>query len=183
MTITRHNWEQRKPSGISQFCMAIMSTTLMTVILVSLQVAKDQFEFGCTSHLKLASTANTIAMATSEVGQAVEYLEKHRVTEGSTALLVHMPDYDVGIWYRNLKSLHNQLVLMDDVQSAISQLDEINTIKLMSMRQTLMSNGQVIAPFNVHVYPSNKFAVFASSISIVLTITLWMWFFSIVRRE
>ena len=114
-----------------------------------------KFNQQCSGHLKLAADANSIALAEQELGKAVSFLEKKKMTAGYTTLFsfLRIPRDDVGFWYQNLKgSLEN----LRQAEGA-TQLEQTNV--LMKLRETLIdhtSSGDTITqPGGIVVFPNN----------------------------
>lgn len=112
------------------------------------------YDIHCGGHLKRAADANTVDTAKKELAEALKYLEDNKMTEGYTSVLWKTPSEDVGFWYQNLKSAHEEL---EKVTPETTQLERTNV--LMKLRETLLDHGEkgdsVTAPGGISVFPSN----------------------------
>ncbi len=129
------------------------ATMLLITACVVSNVCSVQFEQNCGGHLKHASHASTISLAKQELGTAIEYLESHDLTRGSTHLLYPTPECDLGFWYNNLSASLTELDL------AASENDQVaSTNQLIKLRETLLHHGKkgtkLTLPPNVSVFPN-----------------------------
>ena len=113
------------------------------------------FSIKCSDYIKRAADANTIEIASKELGTAVKYLEDNRITEGFTSVIYQSPEDDIGFLYNNLKSSLEEL---NKVTSETSQLEKTNI--LMKLRETLLDHRQhgdsVTRPDGISCFPNNK---------------------------
>ena len=122
----------------------------VTIVLVAtnltLTIFQDKkFERACTDHLHRAAVANTIELASSELGIALKYLEDHDLTAGNTALFFETPADDLGFWYQNLKAAHGVLLH----EQGASQLERTNV--LLKLKESITS-----PPGWISVYPNQR---------------------------
>lgn len=136
------------------FLLALILGAISATTPVSCVQRSIQFRIGCSGHLKRAADASTPEVAAAELRQALNYLEEHRITEGTTAALWVEPANDIGFWYGNLKKTYREL---DTVSHSDSQLERANV--LMRARETILDHGEdgerVTMPPDVELYPNN----------------------------
>ena len=120
-------------------------------------------------HLKRAADSNTVEMAKKELEQALDYLEKRKMTDGDTSVLYSTPETDIGFWYNNLKSSHEEL---SKVSSEASQLEKANI--LMKLRETLLDHGEkgddTTCPPHIEDYPIQSLMFFMEIITFIMFI-------------
>lgn len=126
-----------------KFWVATIVLTATSLGVHAFQVAK--FERACTSHLHRAAVANTIELASSELGVALKYLEDHDLTAGNTALFYETPADDLGFWYQNLKAAQGVLSHSKDA----SPLERTNV--LLKLKESLTS-----PPMDISIYPNQR---------------------------
>ena len=73
-------------------------------IITRCTVKEISFDRNCTGYLKRAADANTIPMASKELGMAIKYLDDHNLTKGYTSIFYTTPDEDIEFFYNNLKA-------------------------------------------------------------------------------
>lgn len=121
---------------------------------ISRGIMSISFNANCSGYLKRAADANTVDIAKKEVETALKYIEYNRMTEGSTAIFWKVPADDVGFWYKNIKSSHEEL---SKITENTSQLERTNV--LMKLRETLTDSNKegmhVTMPDNISVFPHN----------------------------
>lgn len=137
-----------------RFIITILFGLLFITWGVTRFVAGFNFDRYCEGYLKRAADANTIEMARNELAIALRYMEAHGLTSGSTAIVFPTPDEDVGFWYRNVKTSHEELV---SLPATTTPLERTNV--LMKLRETLLdtnSSGNVVTlPPGISLYPQN----------------------------
>jgi hypothetical protein len=130
------------------FCLPFCGFLLTRII------CNINFDVNCGGHLKRAADANTIELASQELGQVLNYLEQNNMTKGYTSLLYRTPDEDIGFWYTNLKASMDEL---NKVTPQTTQLERTNL--LIKLRETLLDHGdkgqKVTEPDGITVYPNN----------------------------
>lgn len=114
-----------------------------------------QFDFACTAYLKRAANANTIELAKTELGKAIEYAKTNKLTKGTVSIFLKNPANDIGFWYKNMKSAYEELDNLNDDATALEK-----TNVLMKLRESLTDNDSsgstnVITPEGITVYPNN----------------------------
>lgn len=120
------------------------------------------FKQNVTGYLKRAADANTIDLASVELGKAITYLEKNNLTTGFTSIIYQTPDEDIDFWYRNLKASEDELKNLNST----SALEKTNV--LMKLRETLLDTGEktkVTIPPGLAVYPHNTLWAIVMSIA------------------
>jgi len=135
-----------------------------------------QFEFGCSAFLKRAANANTVELAITELGKAIEYVEDNNLTEGTVSIFLQNPANDIGFWYRNMTSAYDELNALPEDASPLER-----TNVLMKLRESLTdsdSNGSttVIIPDGISIYPNNMIFFIWSTLSIIAMCVFWTLF-------
>lgn len=156
--------------------LAIICTLVMTAWAVVRIVKSVQFHFECGAYLKRAANANTIELAKSELGKAIEYAESNNLTEGIVSIFLKNPTNDLEFWYQNMKLAYEEL---DTLPEDASSLEKTNV--LMKLRESLTDNDSngatnVITPEGITVYPNNMLYFLCGMISIVATTLFWTLF-------
>ncbi len=129
-----------------------------------------QFDRHLTGHLKRAADANTIELAIQEMKTAIDYMEKHDLTQGYTSVLYTTPDEDIGFWYTNLKQSLQELYT---IKPDATPLEKSNV--LMKLRETLLDEGKSISvtePEGISIYPLNTIFFFWGWLSSVCGVVL-----------
>lgn len=129
----------------------VVVAVLMTTVIAIRKIDAKQ---GCFGHLELAANANTVELAEKELGTALNYIEARGWTSGYTSVIYRTEDENVGFWYNNLKSAHEELLTLSDDSSPLEK-----TNVLMKLRESLIVNkehGDVISkPVGILYYPNN----------------------------
>lgn len=124
-------------------------TSLGVVLYQQIEIDRN-----CLTHLKLASDANTVELASEQLSIAINYLEAEQLTEGYTSVVYNTPDDDIGFFYKNLKSSQEEL---NKVTQETSMLERTNI--LMKLRETLLDHGShgddITYPEGLSRYPYN----------------------------
>lgn len=116
-------------------------------------VKSIQFKQNCSGYLKQAADANSPELSLGRLNLAVEYIERHGLTEGYTSVLWRTEDENIGYWYQNLK------VCQQELQDCIdrTQLEKSNV--LMKVRESLTDEGEdgtvLTIPPGISRYPNN----------------------------
>jgi len=151
--------------------------TLILVSWATVRIVKSvQFEFECEAFLKRASNANTIELAKTELGRAIEYVESNDLTEGVVSIFLKNPANDMDFWYKNMKLAYEEL---DTLPVDATSLEKTNV--LMKLRESLTDNDSngttgVIIPSGITVYPNNTLYFLWGTLSIVATTVFWTLF-------
>ena len=150
-------------------------------------VSAIQTDRKCIGRLKRAADASTVKLAESELGVAIDYIERNNLTSGSTAILWDTPATDLEFWYSNIKSAAEELRTMSP---EATQLERTNV--LMKLRETLLDDSgqhgvKVTKPGGISVYPHNtRYCVFGilSFLLAGVGVVLWIlgFFKETVRR-
>ena len=128
------------------------------------------FSIGCEGHMKRAADANTIEMATKEMGTVVHWAKKNGRTHGYTSFFsfYQKPDKDIGFWFENMNSS------LEELRSVSPEADNLEKSNmLMKLRETLLDEGQGVAvtyPKGIEVYPHNLAYLIWGTISMFLCI-------------
>jgi hypothetical protein len=136
------------------------------------------FSIECSGHIKRAADANTVELAKKELKTVLDYLEKNKLTQGSTAVLWDTPQTDIEFFYTNIKSSYIEL---DKVTDQTSQLEKTNI--LLKLRETLLDPSEhgyrVTRPSDLYLYPGVTFwfiwmwgALIYSGIGVVLILVM-----------
>ena len=72
-------------------------------------VKSIQFKQNCSGYLKQAADANSPELSLERLNLAVDYIERHGLTEGYTSVLWRTEDENIGYWYQNLKVCQQEL--------------------------------------------------------------------------
>jgi len=154
---------------------AIVFTAVFIVWAVIRIVASYQFSVGCGQYLQRASTANSIALASSNLDSAIQYLDDHNLTSGQVSIFLKQPANDITYWYTNLKSAQTEL---QNMSPDATQLEVSN--ELMKIKETLITNTSdgetLICPDGIEIYPNNAGLFWMSLISGILALASWIWF-------
>lgn len=112
-----------------------------------------QFNQDCGGYLKQAADANSVELAIDRLDKAIEYCEKHNLTDGYTSVLWRTETDNVEFWYQNLKTCKEELELCRES----SQFEKTNV--LMKVRESLTDNGEkgtvITKPNGISRYPNN----------------------------
>ena len=108
------------------------------------------FDTQCKEYLSLAANANSIELAKTNLDKAIQYIEQNQLTSGNTAFFIKGPSTDLTSWYANLKACQKEVWAMDVKKGTV--LEETNL--LMKLRESLMSEGLIIIPENIAIYPN-----------------------------
>ncbi len=114
-----------------------------------------QFYQQCGGYLERAANANTVILASEQLGKALNYIEREELTDGYTSVIYRTPDEDIGYWYNNLLAAKNEL---DSLPTEATPLEKTNV--LMKLRETLTDSGQqgkseLVCPAGISRYPYN----------------------------
>lgn len=101
-----------------------------------------RFDSACGDYLRLAANANSIDLAERYLSEALEYIEEHDLTHGYTKTITYYPKNDIGIWYDNIKTAHEQLVEMQGKD--YTELEQSNM--LMKLRESLTDDDSLCCP-------------------------------------
>ena len=151
--------------------------TLLFVSWMAVRIVKTiQFDFDCGAYLKRAANANTIELAKTELGKALDYVEENELTDGIVSIFLKNPSNDVGFWYKNMKSAYEELVNLPEDASSLEK-----TNVLMKLRESLTDSGDsgstsIIAPSGITVYPNNVLYFWWGTLSLVAMVVLWTLF-------
>ena len=127
---------------------------LVSFIVPSVVIVKSiKFDQQCGGYLKQAADANTVELSLERITTALDYIEKHNLTDGYTSVLYRTEDENVGYWYRNIKACKEELEANVDASS----LEKSNV--LMKVRESLTDNGEhgtkLTVPDGISRYPYN----------------------------
>lgn len=153
----------------------IVGTTLFVFFigyLLYLNINIDRF---CIDYLKRAADANTIDLAKKELDKALNYMEKHNLTNDFTSVFYKSPDEDIEWWYINTKTARTEL---DEVKPDATPLEKSNV--LMKLRETILDGGAkgatvVTAPHGISRYPHNALYMFIFIFGLLHVFFLISW--------
>jgi len=118
-------------------------------------VKSVKFTQECSGYLKQAADANTTELALERINLALDYIEKHNLTNGYTSVLWKTEDENINYWYRNIKAC--QAELQECIASDASSLEKSNV--LMKVREALTDQGEegteLTIPEGISRYPKN----------------------------
>ena len=165
---------------------SLLLTILFTVVFLAWAVirivASYQFSVGCGQYLQRAATANSISLASSNLDNAISYLESRNLTSGQVSIFLKQPMNDITYWYSNLKSAQTEL---KNMKPDATQLEVSN--ELMKIKETLMTSDsrgeKLITPEGIEIYPYNALLFWISAISGILAVVLWIWLMPKSIRE
>lgn len=127
---------------------------IIAVCILGLRWMKSiQFDQQCGGYLKQAADANTVEIALERLTLAINYIEKHNLTNGYTSILYNTEDENIEFWYKNLKACQSEL------QNCFgcTQLEKSNV--LMKVRESLTDNKKngttLTIPDGIYIYPNN----------------------------
>ena len=131
----------------------IFELVIAAIIGIAVFVMNVRFNQNCGGYLKQAADANTVELATTRIGMALEYIEKEGLTSGYTSIIYKTEKENVGFWYENIKACKQEL----DSVSGKSQLEQTNV--LMKVRESLLDDGkdgtELTVPTGISRYPNN----------------------------
>lgn len=134
---------------------AIISLLSMLVWGVARTINVVQFKMNCEQYIKRAADASSIDIAKGEIEKVLNYCENNGLTEGVVSIFFKQPKNDVGFWYQNLKTAHQE---MSNLPEDTSTLEETNL--LMKIRETLVDTDEYGAeptvPDGISIYPYNQ---------------------------
>lgn len=127
---------------------------LIPIIVYGIAIVKTiQMDSNCIGYLKMAADANSVELANKHLTSAINYLEQHGLTNGTTHFFIYKPTNDIGLWYENLKSAQIQLRESCERED-LTELEESNM--LMKLRETLLdSEGTITHPAMISFYPAH----------------------------
>lgn len=138
-----------------------MKTFLINVVIVlaclvcptCCVVKSVQFDQRCAGYIKQAADANTVELALERLNMAIEYVEKHNLTDGYTSVLWRTEDENMGFWYENLKACKHEL------QEGLNGTPLEKTNLLLKIRESLVDNHDggttLTIPDGISRYPNN----------------------------
>lgn len=145
-------------------------------------ISDISFERNCSDYLKRAGDANTIEMASIEIGRALKYMETNNLNSGYTSILYTTPDEDVEFWYKNVLSTKSELDSLIDTEKngqVLSPVDKSN--QLIKVRETLLDDRDggtsVTRPSGVSIYPANGISAVIGWISGILCMVFCLLFY------
>ena len=116
--------------------------------------AEINFTQDCGGYLERAANANTVELATLELGRAVEYMDRNDLKSGYTSVFWRTPDEDIGYWYQNTTAALTEL---RETKADATPLEKSNM--LMKLRESLTSNrgrgDHLNVPEGISIYPNN----------------------------
>lgn len=136
------------------------NTFLITILFIASLITPTfcvvksiQFKQNCSGYLKQAADANSPELALARLNIALDYIERHGLTDGYTSVLWRTEDENIGYWYQNLKVCQHEL---SDCLDG-TQLEKSNV--LMKVRESLTDEGKdgtvLTIPHGISRYPDN----------------------------
>ena len=134
------------------------------------------FNLGCEAYLKRAANANTVELAKGELEKAIDYIEQNNMTEGIVSIFLKNPANDMGFWYNNIKSAHEEL---SNLPEESTPLEKTNV--LMKLRESLTDSDEsggtaVISPMGLEIYPNNVLYFLWCICSCIALCVFWILF-------
>ena len=164
---------------IAAFVLALLLTVPFGVWIGVRVAYVISFDIQCEGHLKRAGDANTIKLAHQELESALEYVESHNLTQGSTHLMFPTPECDVTFWYDNLQSARDEL---EAIPAGTSQLEKTNI--LMKLRETLLDSGErgvsATVPPGITIFPYQWLFLLWGWFSFLFCLIAWCVFFGVL---
>lgn len=119
------------------------------------------FSDSCENYLYKAGKSPDSYIAQKNLGTALTYMEKNHMDTGSTHLFYASAETDLSFFYDNLDKIYVDLGNED----AIVRQNALN-----NLRAFLMSNGKVVTPPNISIFPSQLpvFVLLAVALMILL---------------
>lgn len=153
----------KKSTLIIEFFMVGLFIISPFLLVIGSMIYKSiTFDIHCGGRLKRAANANTIDLAKEELSVALKYLEDNKMTKGSTAIFYDTPDQDIGFWYENIQSAHQEL---GKITPETTQLEKTNV--LIKLRETLVDDESVLRPFGISLFPNNAAFFWGEIISFI----------------
>ena len=131
-----------------------------------------------TSPLKKAADAPTLDLAIDQLNDAITGIEDHGLDQGSSHLIYPTSSTDLGLWYKHLTAVRDEIVKMES-DSTITSTD-IN-LQLVKLREVILDAGsegrqKVTSPPHLVMYPYHKpFVVFSLIFGLIWIILISMW--------
>lgn len=155
-----------KISSITFLKLAIASFIILCILTVVQIREAISFDKNCIQYLKRASNANSVEMAKEELGKAISYAERHKLTEGIVHIFIQQPKNDIGYWYSNMVTAYEEL---DNLSENSTPLEKTNV--LMKLRETLTDNNDdVTVPEGISIYPNNACFFWCSLILLIASL-------------
>jgi len=108
-----------------------------------------RFDQNCEGHLKRAADANTIELASTELGTAIQYLKRSGLTSGNTSILFDTPNNDIGFWFSNLSASQAELAKVTPETAMLER-----SMLLLKLRETLLDGQVVTVPSGITLLPN-----------------------------
>ena len=161
----------------SLFLILAVLFTLVFCAWGSVRIVKYvNFNLNCEAYLKRAAVAITVDTAKEELAKAIGYIEENELTTGVVSIFLKNPTNDIGFWYRNIKSAHEELTLLPGDATALEK-----TNVLMKLRESLTdkdSTGEtkVVFPDGLEIHPNNVLYFWWCIISCTVMCLFWTLF-------
>ena len=156
-----------------KFMVAILFTLALIAIVIGLVVKGHEWSRNVEGYLKLAADAPNAEKAEQFIDRALAGIEARGISSGSSALIFHNPDADVGVWLGQLRSAKS--VLTDLRGRGAGGLEETNA--LMKFRETLLDdeeNGTIVTcPPHMSVFPNQALWAWLLGVSLVGMLVSW----------
>ncbi|MBN2458725.1 hypothetical protein JXB28_00415 [Candidatus Woesearchaeota archaeon] len=113
---------------------------------------------GCTSYLKLTGDAPTVQLANEFLSHALDYIERHNLTKGNSAILFPTSESDLEIWYKQIlgaKNTADRILQKGEPKTELEQIENDNA--LMKIREVVIDHtkqgAKVTTPKNIVWFP------------------------------
>lgn len=154
-----------------------VATLLLTILVIFSLYRTQTFEAQCLEYIEQSAKAGTPEVAIEHLGSALEYIEKHNLSQGTTAVLWPGPSDSLDLWHRHLAIV---LMKLQDVPKDASLNDTTETLR--RVQDILVTpQGRAVAPAGISVYPYNKEIAGIACFSLLLLIggglsaAYWWW--------
>jgi len=133
-------------------------------------VAKFQAQSAYLGYLKNASQTDSIPLIKIELKKAMVEIERRGLTSGYTSIIWTTPNDNIGLWYKNLMLLLNQLYYFPDNSSAKEKSKMLMKIKEILIDESKDEKDNLYFPEKVYLFPHNKIVALWGAVSIMMTI-------------
>lgn len=129
----------------------LLCLTLSSIFCIGRGCSSMEFDNNCVIYIEKAANTKDIKVAETCIGKAIEYLEKNKLTEGSTTIYgSYNSSEDLSIFYGNLCSVRQDL--QNGNNTVISKLYNTRTDSS-PVQTSIISTLQV--PAGISIYPHN----------------------------
>jgi hypothetical protein len=141
-----------KPSPKNPLILGVFFLILLLGFGITAGCKDLRFDQNCEGHLKRAADANTVELAYTELGTALQYIKWAGLTSGNTSVFFDTPNNDIGFWFTNLSASQAELA---KVTPETAMLERSNM--LLKLRETLLDGQVVTVPSGITLFPNVQF--------------------------